>query len=264
MVVESFDRLVQCKNRNIVFALLDRFWGIKEEANLHSEMIAHLQRGDALQEFSLIKYFAPHTYRGGWLSACRNIILMHPLNGTFSVNPDAVLSHSVPCTPFQLEPFREEHRDGMYRICLLTGDSGADGTHLYPNDWQALGRRWVGPYLDLEPGLSFALVDGASVVGYVLASADTEHMYHALKTWYFPRLASHFPNPANDDCSRLSESERDMCSEYHRPSLSLPTAVSVAEYPAHLHIDLAACAQRKGCGTIMINLITTNLVRLLC
>jgi protein O-GlcNAcase/histone acetyltransferase len=264
LVVESFDRLVQCKNRNIVFALLDRFWGIKEEANLHSEMIAHLQRGDALQEFSLIKYFAPHTYRGGWLSACRNIILMHPLNGTFSVNPDAVLSHSVPCTPFQLEPFREEHRDGMYRICLLTGDSGADGTHLYPNDWQALGRRWVGPYLDLEPGLSFALVDGASVVGYVLASADTEQMYRALKTWYFPRLASHFPNPANDDCSRLSESERDMCSEYHRPSLSLPTAVSLAEYPAHLHIDLAACAQRKGCGTIMINLITTNLVRLLC
>jgi hypothetical protein len=261
LVVECFDRLVQCQNRSIVFALLDRFWGIKEEANLHSEMIEHLQRGHAVEEFSLIKYFAPHTYRGGWLSACRHVISMHPLNGTFSVNPDAVRSHAVPCPPFQLQPFREEHREGMYRICLLTGDSGADGTHLYPNDWQALGRRWVGPYLDFEPGLSFALVDGAVVVGYVLASADTEHMYRALRTWYFPRLASHFPDPVDDDCSRLSESERDMCAEYHRPSLALPTAVSVAEYPAHLHIDLAACAQRKGCGTVMINLITTNLVR---
>lgn len=261
LVVESFDRLVQCRNRSIVFALLDRFWGIKEEANLHLEMIAHVQRGDAVEEFSLIKYFAPHTYRGGWLSACRHVISMHPLNGTFSVNPDAVRSHSTACPPFQLECFREELREGMYRICVLTGDSGADGTHLYPNDWQALGRRWVGPYLDLEPGLSFALVDGAEVVGYVLASADTEHMYRALRTWYFPRLAAHFPDPAVEDCSRLSESERDMCAEYHRPSLSLPTAVSVAHYPAHLHIDLAARAQRKGCGTVMINLITSILIR---
>ena len=261
LVVESFERLVQCQNRGIVFALLDRFWGIKEEALLHLEMIAHLQRGSALREFSLIKYFAPQTYRGGWLSACRQVVHMHPFNGTFSVNPDAVRSHAMPCGPFRLEPFREEHRDGLYRICLLTGDSGADGSHLYPNDWQALGRRWVGPYLDLEPGLSFALVDGAAVVGYVLASADTEQMYRALKTWYFPRLASHFPDPLAGDCPRSTESEREVWGEYHRPSLSLPAGVSADEYPAHLHIDLAASAQRKGCGTIMINVITANLVR---
>jgi hypothetical protein len=141
------------------------------------------------------------------------------------------------------------------------GDSGADGSHLYPNDWQALGRRWVGPYLDLEPGLSFALVDGAAVVGYVLASADTEQMYRALKTWYFPRLASHFPDPLAGDCPSSTESEREVWGEYHRPSLSLPAGVSADEYPAHLHIDLAASAQRKGCGTIMINVITANLVR---
>jgi hypothetical protein len=262
LVVRSFELLIQCRNRNIVFALLDRLWGIKEEALLHLEMMQHVQRGVALEQFSLIKYFAPHTYRAGWLSACRNVILMHPLNGTFSVNPDAIRSHSIPCTSsFQLEPFREVHRDGMYRICLLTGDSGADGTHLYPNDWQAIGRRWVGPYLDLEPALSFALVDGDAIVGYVLASADTQRMYRALNTWYFPRLAAHFPDPLIDDCSRLSESERSMYTEYHRPSLALPTAVSLDEYPAHLHIDLAACAQRKGCGTIMINAITSNLIR---
>ena len=86
-------------------------------------------------------------------------------------------------------------------------------------------------------------------------------MYRALNTWYFPRLAAHFPDPLIDDCSRFSESERGMYTEYHRPSLALPTAVSLDEYPAHLHIDLAACAQRKGCGTIMINAITSNLIR---
>jgi hypothetical protein len=52
-----------------------------------------------------------------------------------------------------------------------------------------------------------------------------------------------------------------MYTEYHRPSLSLPIGVSLAEYPAHLHIDLAVCAQRKGCGTIMIDAITSNLLR---
>jgi hypothetical protein len=59
LVVESFERLVQCQNRNIVFALLDRFWGMKEEALLHLEMIDHVQRGLALEEFSLIKYATP-------------------------------------------------------------------------------------------------------------------------------------------------------------------------------------------------------------
>jgi protein O-GlcNAcase/histone acetyltransferase len=261
LVVETFERLVKCQNRNIVFALLDRLWGVKEEALLHLEMIAHLQRGSALEEFSLIKYFAPQTYRGGHLSACRRVLRMHPFNGTFSVDPDAVRSHSIACAPFRLEPFQEGHRDGMYRICLLTGDSGADGSHLYPNDWRALGRRWVGPYLDLEPELSFALLDGAAVVGYVLACADTEQMYRALQKWYFPRLAAHFPDPLVADSARATASECEMYSEYHRPSLSLPAGVCVAQYPAHLHIDLAACAQRKGCGTVMINTITANLAR---
>jgi hypothetical protein len=149
----------------------------------------------------------------------------------------------------------------MYRICLLTGNSGDDGTHLYPNDWRLLGRRWVAPYLDLEPGLCFALVDGTAVVGYVLASADTSQMYRALSTWYFPRLASHYPDPAVDDCCHYSANERELFAEYHRPSLSLPTAVSVAEYPAHLHIDLALSAQRKGCGSVMISTITASLSR---
>jgi N-acetylmuramic acid 6-phosphate (MurNAc-6-P) etherase len=261
LVTQTFELLVQCRNRGIVFALYDRFWSIKEEALLHLEMIDHVVRGKPLKEFSLIKYFAPSTYRGGWLSDCRRIILMHPLNGTFTMNPDAVRSSPIACPPYQLQPFREEHRDGMYRICLLTGNSGDDGTHLYPNDWRLLGRRWVAPYLDLEPGLCFALVDGTAVVGYVLASADTSQMYRALSTWYFPRLASHYPDPAVDDCCHYSANERELFAEYHRPSLSLPTAVSVAEYPAHLHIDLALSAQRKGCGSVMISTITTSLSR---
>ena len=38
----------------------------------------------------------------------------------------------------------------------LAANSGGDATAMYPSDPDALGRRWVGPYLDLEA--DFALV----------------------------------------------------------------------------------------------------------
>ena len=58
---------------------------------------------------------------------------------------------------FTIRPAKESDREAMYRVCLLTGDSGADGTHLFPHQPQLLGQRWVGPYLTLEPGLAFVL-----------------------------------------------------------------------------------------------------------
>jgi hypothetical protein len=45
------------------------------------------------------------------------------------------------------------------KVCLLTGDSGADGTELYAEDPDSLGRYYVGPYLSYCPEFSFAIED---------------------------------------------------------------------------------------------------------
>lgn len=47
---------------------------------------------------------------------------------------------------FTLRPARETDRAALYRICLETGASGQDATHLYA-DPLILGHVYAGPYL---------------------------------------------------------------------------------------------------------------------
>ena len=63
---------------------------------------------------------------------------------------------------------------------------------LYPNDPQALGRWWVGPYVELEPSLAYVLRgrDG-NVCGYMLGALCTRTLYKRAAETYFPRVAAH-------------------------------------------------------------------------
>ena len=57
-----------------------------------------------------------------------------------------------------------DDRDALYDICLRTGDAGSDATALY-RDPELIGAIWAGPYLALEPDLSFVAVGDEGVVG---------------------------------------------------------------------------------------------------
>lgn len=73
-------------------------------------------------------------------------------------------------------------------MCLETGDSGADGTHLYPDDPLALGHRYTGPYVTLQPDLAFVLEDDEGVCGYTLAALDTHAFYERMTAEWLPPL----------------------------------------------------------------------------
>jgi hypothetical protein len=73
--------------------------------------------------------------------------------------------------PF-IRPYRSDDRGAVYEVCVRTGDAGGDATGKYPND-DLLPDIFAGPYLYLEPGLSFVLDDEGRAVGYVLGTADT-------------------------------------------------------------------------------------------
>ena len=78
---------------------------------------------------------------------------------------------------FNIRPARADDAASLFKVCLRTGDAGADATAQYTRDPDALGRRWVGPYLEgPELALAHALEEKATgeLHGYCLGTFDTD------------------------------------------------------------------------------------------
>jgi ribosomal protein S18 acetylase RimI-like enzyme len=141
----------------------------------------------------------------------------------------------------QIRPYQPTDLAALYQICLETGDSGANATLLY-HDPKLLGHFYAAPYGVLEPDLCFLLEDEMGVCGYIVATADSLDFAQRMETQWLPPLRLHHPMPDPDDQSRDAAMIRLLHKGYQPdPGLCL-------EYPAHLHIDLLARAQKKGQG----------------
>ena len=153
---------------------------------------------------------------------------------------------------------RSQDRRALFEVCLRTGDHGGDAAHLYPGDPEALGRIYVGPYLDLQPELALALEDEQGVCGYALAAADSRTFYAAYDERLRPQLCQQFPDPVGP-ADRWTPQER-VYHLYHHPRYHMPEPYD--DFPAHLHIDLLARVQRRGFGTQMMQRLLASLEQL--
>lgn len=154
----------------------------------------------------------------------------------------------MPTPFFRLRQATPSDRDAAYAVCLQTGDSGKDGTALHPEDPDALGNLYVGPYLVFEPDLSFVLEDAQGVCGYVLAAFDSAAFYRRYREEWLPAMRVRHPDPTGDP-SRWTPTQH-LHHEFHRPQIHFPD--SFHAYPSHLHIDLIARAQGQGQGRRMM------------
>ena len=132
---------------------------------------------------------------------------------------------------------------GIYRICLLTGDAGQDASALFRNP-DLLGHVYVGPYVVGQSDLALVVAGPGGVAGYCLAARDTRDFEAWAEASWWPLLRDQYPSP--DDASPDAEVIR----LFHAPPRA-PQAV-VAEYPAHLHIDLLARARGHGLGRELV------------
>jgi len=99
--------------------------------------------------------------------------------------------------PFQLRSPQAGDRAGAYAVCLKTGNFGQDGEPFYRDDPEALGRVFVGPYLDYEPELARILEDDQGICGYVLAAMDSHAFYARYEAEWRPELCRAIrPRPA--------------------------------------------------------------------
>ncbi|MFC5908907.1 GNAT family N-acetyltransferase [Streptacidiphilus monticola] len=138
--------------------------------------------------------------------------------------------------PLEIRPYRPSDREGLYEVCVRTGDNGADAAALYP-DPRILPDIFVGPYLALEPELAFVLAESEGAgrpVGYILGTADTAAFVARYRARWLPGVADRYPG----DGAR----EREL---RHPEWMLWPEA---AGHPAHLHIDLLPEAQGRGHG----------------
>jgi GNAT superfamily N-acetyltransferase len=140
--------------------------------------------------------------------------------------------------------YRSEDLRDLYRICLLTGNSGDDATALY-RDPDLLGHIFAGPYGVLEPTLAFVVEDQAGVGGYCLGALDTRAFERRLETDWWPSLRLRYPDP--DPAGRDRWTADEMAAyEIHHPWLADDDLL--ATHPSHLHIDLLPRVQGGGNG----------------
>ncbi|MFC0628087.1 GNAT family N-acetyltransferase [Kribbella deserti] len=153
--------------------------------------------------------------------------------------------------PF-IRPYRPADRAAVGDICVRTADGGGDSRSLYP-DLDLMPSIFAWPYVELEPELAFVLDDDAGrAVGYVLGCADTPRFAKRFRDEWLPTVVSRYPEgheagtPSGFMVSLLHDPERMVVPE-------------LADYPAHLHIDLLPEYQRAGWGRALIDTLFTAL-----
>jgi ribosomal protein S18 acetylase RimI-like enzyme len=144
-----------------------------------------------------------------------------------------------------IRPATAEDIDAVFDVCLKTADAGRDGSALYSNPLLP-GYLWAVPYCVLEPDFAFVLADRERAVGYVIAAPDSVAFDRRLEAEWWPhvrrQLAGFQPTTAQDAVvmERLGQPEED-------PEWLL------ADYPAHMHINLLPHVQASGWGRRMID-----------
>ncbi|OLF06154.1 hypothetical protein BLA60_32990 [Actinophytocola xinjiangensis] len=152
----------------------------------------------------------------------------------------------------EIRRFLPDDEPALYDICLRTGDSGEDATALH-EDPALLGHLYVGPYLSLAPDLAFVAEDEHGVAGYVLGVRDTRIFEHECDRDWWPDLRERYPLTTFPPSGRDAGLVRLM----HDPPRAADEVV--AEYPAHLHIDLLPRLQGRGYGRRLMDTLFTAL-----
>lgn len=164
-------------------------------------------------------------------------------------DPDSIADRA------RIRPARPDDAAAAYDVCLRTGDAGGDGTLMFADDPDALGRIFVGPYLAFEPELGLVLEDADGVCGYVLGARDSRIFYERYEAEWRPALCARFAMPQGDPSGWTRVQE--VHAWYHTPDYFCPEPCEA--WPSHLHIDLLPRVQRRGYGRQMIEMLIARL-----
>lgn len=163
---------------------------------------------------------------------------------------DAVEGAAVP----RIRPYRPEDRAALFDVCVRTADAGSDATGVFSDD-ELWGLLFAVPYAERHPDLCWVVEAGdGRVIGYLVATDDTDAFERWFRDEWWPRFAERFPRPAREE----TREERMLAYAYGRGPGREPNA---DEYPAHLHIDLLPETQGQGLGRRLLDTLFAELTR---
>jgi ribosomal protein S18 acetylase RimI-like enzyme len=140
----------------------------------------------------------------------------------------------------------------LRRICLETGDSGKDATHLHKLP-DLVGDIYVTPYVIHEPDFAYVLLAENKVVGYLLGVLDTKSFEKILVEKYWPIAKTKYQQIDFE----ITPSDQELLAELERQGFSDEELTK--KYPSHLHIDIVESHQSAGYGKSMITFLLNEL-----
>ncbi len=153
------------------------------------------------------------------------------------------------CRFVNLRPFAAPDLDALYKISLLTGNSGGDATALHRKP-RLIGEIYSAPYAVLEPSWAFVAEDEYGVGGYIVGVPDTRAFEARLEAEWWPALRREHADPSGATESWTPDELRAWLIHHPRQA---PTDI-VERYPAHLHMNLHPRLQGRGVGATLLDL----------
>jgi ribosomal protein S18 acetylase RimI-like enzyme len=147
----------------------------------------------------------------------------------------------------------------LYEICLKTGDESRDATPFF-SDPYAIGQYYAAPYLVYPNGICFVADYEHRPQGYIVAVPDTVAFSRWMEEEWLPPLRKRYSEPFQPS---RSEKENGIIGLILRRRFPVDMAAQpyLADYPAHLHIDLLPCIQQKGVGRKLMDSLFAELAQ---
>ena len=160
------------------------------------------------------------------------------------------MAHELVPGFFLRQATQDDHK-ALLKICLQTGNSGADATGM-DADEDLVGLFYAVPYQVLEPDHCFVITQEGEACGYVMGALDTPGFMARFEQEWLPSLQKRAsPPPDNEERWKGFDWLRHRIHEQQRPFYG-----ALRPYPAQGHIDLLPQARGKGVGAAALQHLT--------